>query len=71
MNADKIDNIILVTLSLGMMMTSLIGSFVVSGNIIDLIYILIVVGSIIWYFVIDYQEKKQQKADNDETNILL
>ena len=71
MNADKIDNIILVTLSLGMMMTSLIGSFVVSGNIIDLIYILIVFGSIIWYFVIDYQERKQKKSDNDETNILL
>ena len=66
MSTEERDNVILVSLALLIVMTSLVGSFVVTGSLLDLIFIIVVIGSVIQYIIIDYQEKKQEKANKDE-----
>lgn len=70
MSAEDKDNLILVGLSLFLVLSSLIGSFVVSGSMLDLICIITIVGAIIKYIIIDHKQKKLEKEKAGEENIL-
>lgn len=70
MSAEDKDNLILVSLSLFLVLSSLIGSFVVSGSLLDLICIITIVGAIIGYIIIDHNQKKKEKEEAEEKNIL-
>jgi len=70
MSAEDKDNLILVGLSLFLVLSSLIGSFVVSGSMLDLICIITIVGAIINYIIIDHKQKKMEKEKAGEENIL-
>jgi hypothetical protein len=70
MSAEDKDNLILVGLSLFLVLSSLIGSFVVSGSLLDLICIITIVGATIQYILIDRKQKKMEKEKAEEKNIL-
>ena len=70
MSAEDKDNLILVGLSLFLVLSSLIGSFVVSGSLLDLICIITIVGGTIQYILIDRKQKKMEKEKAEEKNIL-
>ena len=66
MSTEDRDSLILVSLSLILLMVSLVGSFITTGSLLDLIFIIVVVGSVIRYIMLDIEEKKLKKANKEE-----